>query len=240
MAEYKVGDNVIFDLFGEDTNGTIRQVNENDYLIQYDIGGELTETSIEKDKVKSKFGRIGDDDDIDEENNDNEQNKNEDDNEIESVNEGNEIPINEPEGVPVDSMLTTLSSNVNSLGLVDNSNENSDLILAYILVNKDDSGNKNIEWTSEKFIIKNDTFSDSIESKNWNKYTPTEQQKQPAQSKGIFSIFGQRSKGGNKHLKTIRNKNSNYRKTEKAVVNKKKLSKNKRHPLNKHRKTHRK
>ena len=232
MAEYNVGDNVIFDLFGENTNGTITGVNQNEYIIQYDIGGELTETSIEKDKVKSKFGRIDGDD-----NNDNEQNYDENyDVDVESV-EGDGVAVNEPEVVPDNSMLTTLSKNVNSLGLVDSNNENSDLILAYILVNKDDSGNKNIEWTSEKFIIKNDTFSDSIESKNWNKYTPTEQKQ--AKSSSMFSLFGKKT-GGNKHLKTIRNKNANYRKTEKTVANKRKLSKNKRHPLHKYRKTHRK
>jgi hypothetical protein len=234
MAEYNVGDNVIFDLFGENTNGTITEVNQNEYIIQYDIGGELTETSIEKDKVKSKFGRIDGDDDN---NNNNDDNNDENyDVDVESV-VGDGVVVNEPEKVPDDSMLTTLSNNVNSLGLVDSNNENSDLILAYILVNKDESGNKNIEWTSEKFIIKNDTFSDSIESKNWNKYTPTEQK--PAKSSSMFSMFGKKT-GGNKHLKTIRNKNSNYRKTEKAVANKRKLSKNKRHPLNKYRKTYRK
>ena len=46
------------------------------------------------------------------------------------------------------------------------------------------------------------------------------------------------SRGGKKHFKTIRNKNRNYRKTEKA--GKKHVSKHKRVKLNKHRRTHRK
>ena len=60
---------------------------------------------------------------------------------------------------------------------------------------------------------------------------------QPAKPKSVFSMFS-KSTGGNKHFKTIRNKNRNYRKTEKA--GKKNVSKRKRVLLNKHRKTHHK
>ena len=57
-----------------------------------------------------------------------------------------------------------------------------------------------------------------------------------------FQEFNQKKSlkffGGNKHFNTIRNKHANHHKTKKA--GKKHVSKNKRHPLNKHRKTHHK